>query len=172
MKIIYITLYGRVTNDRRTGPSLRSDYATPQDATWVRLTFEHAGLTYVVERSPSYERTLKRGEGTTRQEAQVCLTLPDGTTVENDNQVKQTIESLLGLDFEQFRQVSMLAQGEFLKFLLAKSRDRELIFRRLFSTDSCARLTDRLRDRTTALKERVALLEQEIALRLGMLDWP
>ena len=165
-------LYGRVTNDRRTGPSLRSDYATPQDATWVRLTFEHAGLTYVVERSPSYERTLKRGEGTTRQEAQVCLTLPDGTTVENDNQVKQTIESLLGLDFEQFRQVSMLAQGEFLRFLLAKSRDRELIFRRLFSTDSCARLTDRLRDRTTALKERVALLEQEIALRLGMLDWP
>ena len=165
-------LYGRVTNDRRTGPSLRSDYATVQDATWVRLTFEHAGLTYVIERSPSYERSLKRGEGTTRQEAQVCLTLPDGKTVENDNQVRQTIESLLGLDFEQFRQVSMLAQGEFLKFLLAKSRDRELIFRKLFSTDSCARLTDRLRDRTLALKERVSFLEQEIALRLSMLDWP
>ena len=165
-------LYGRVTNDRRTGASLRSAHAGPQDSTWVRLTFEHAGQTYVIERSPSYERSLKRGEGTTRQEARVCLTLPDGKTIENDNQARQAVEELLRLDFEQFRQVSMLAQGEFLKFLLAKSRDRELIFRKLFNTDSCARLSECLRERASGLEGRVAALEQEIALRLGMIDLP
>lgn len=164
-------LYGRVTNDRRTGASLRSDHAGPQDATWVYLEFEHAGKVYKIRRSPAYERALKRGEGTTRQEAQVCLTLPDDQIIENDNQVRETIEELLRLDFEQFRQVSMLAQGEFLKFLLAKSRDRELIFRKLFGTDACARLSDRLRGRSGELQEQVARLEQEISLRLGMIDW-
>lgn len=164
-------LYGRVTNDRRTGASLRNDHAGPQDPTWVRLTFEHAGKNYVIERSPAYERALKRGEGTLRQEAQVCLTLPDGQTIENANQAREAVEELLRLDFEQFRQVSMLAQGEFLKFLLAKSRDRELIFRKLFGTDACARLSDRLRARSGELQEQVARLEQEITLRLGMIDW-
>ena len=57
--IVY-ALYGQVTNTRRSGASMRSDYASPGDRTFVRLTFEHAGKTYVIERSPSYLRPARR----------------------------------------------------------------------------------------------------------------
>ena len=79
---IVFALYGHVTNDRRSGSGMRSDYATPSDPTFVRLSFEHAGKVYEITRSPAYERAALRGSGTVTQPASVCLTLPDGRTVD------------------------------------------------------------------------------------------
>ena len=134
--IVY-ALYGHVTNTRRSGAAMRSDYATPKDRTFVKLTFEHAGKLYTIERSPSYERAALRGGGTTKQEARVCLTMPNGRQYDSLIDADREIKELLRLDYTQFKQVAMLAQGEFLNLLLAGSRDREAIFRKLFATYDC-----------------------------------
>lgn len=169
--IVY-ALYGNVTNTRRSGSAMRSDYATPKDRTFVRLTFEHAGKTYVIERSPAYERAALRGTGTTRQEARVSLTMPDGKIYENFSDVDREIKDLLRLDYTQFKQVAMLAQGEFLNLLLAGSRDREAIFRKLFATYDCEKISGILSRRAEALYRKVEEAAQEILFCLHALKWP
>lgn len=169
--IVY-ALYGEVTNTRRSGATMRSDYASPKDKTYVRLTFEHAGKQYQIERSPSYERAALRGDKTVKQEATVCLTMPDGRVYENINDVKSEIRTLLRLDYTQFKQVAMLAQGEFLSLLLANSHEREDIFRKLFATYDCERIVQSLSRRADALNRRVEEQEREILFRLHALKWP
>ena len=169
---IAYALYGRVTNERRTGSGMRSDYALPNDPTYVDLTFEHGGKTYNIRRSPSYERPLRSGQGTRTQAARVCLTMPGRLPVENDNEVRQEIESLIRLDYTQFKQVSMLAQGEFLNLLLAKSREREEIFRRLFGTHVCDRLCRVLRARADAKRDEVEQTSRDMIAGLSELRLP
>ncbi len=168
--IVY-ALYGRVTNERRSGAGMRSDYASPSEATFVELTFEHAGQIVSIRRSPSYERLARHG-GTTRQEPKVCLTLPGRLPIENDNDVQREIHALLRLDYTQFKQVSMLAQGEFLNLLLAKSREREEIFRKLFGTHVCERLCGILRRRAEEKQAEVEQLEREMMAGLLELRLP
>ena len=158
---IAYALYGRVTNERRSGSGMRSDYALPNDPTYVDLTFEHGGKTYNIRRSPSYERPLRNGQGTRTQAARVCLTMPGRLPIENDNEARQEIESLIRLDYTQFKQVSTLAQGEFLNLLLAKSREREEIFRRLFGAHVCERLCRVLRERADRKREAVEQMSRD-----------
>ena len=169
---IAYALYGHVTNERRSGSGMRSDYALPNDPTYVDLTFEHAGKTYNIRRSPSYERPLRNGQGTRTQAARVILTMPDRLPIENDNQVRQEIEGLIRLDYTQFKQVSMLAQGEFLNLLLAKSREREEIFRRLFGTHVCDRLCKVLRQRTEEKADQVEQMSRDMIAGLTELRLP
>ena len=169
---IAYALYGRVTNDRRTGTGMRSDYALPNDPTYVDLTFEHGGKTYNIRRSPSYDRPLRNGQGTRTQAARVCLTMPGRPPIENDGAVRQEIESLIRLEYDQFKQVSMLAQGEFLNLLLAKSRAREEIFRRLFGTHVCDRLCSVLHARTDGKREEVEQMSRDMIAGLSELRLP
>ena len=169
---IAYALYGRVTNERRSGSGMRSDYALPNDPTYVDLTFEHGGKTYNIRRSPSYERPLRNGQGTRTQAARVCLTMPGRLPIENDNEARQEIESLIRLDYTQFKQVSMLAQGEFLNLLLAKSREREEIFRRLFGTHVCERLCRVLRERADRKREAVEQMSRDMIAGLSELRLP
>jgi len=169
--IVY-ALYGEVTNTRRSGTAMRSDYAGPKDKTYVRLEFEHAGKKYTIERAPAYERAAMRGGGVTRQEARVCLTMPDGREYENYNDVKREIKELLRLDYTQFKQVAMLAQGEFLNLLLANSHDREDIFRKLFATHDCERIVQSLARRAETLTKRAEEQAREILFYLHALKWP
>jgi len=169
---IVFALYGHVTNDRRTGSGMRSDYATPADPTFVRLRFEHAGRVYDITRSPAYERAALRGGGTVMQPAAVRLAMPDGRAVESDAEVKREIYALLRLDYNQFKQVALLAQGEFLDLLLARSRDREAIFRKLFGTWVCERTGRILRERADAQAAETERLGQDILIALGSFQFP
>ena len=169
--IVY-ALYGKVTNTRRSDSFVRSDYASPKDKTFARLTFEHAGKTYIIERSPAYERAALRGSGTTRQEARVLLTMPDGKTYDSIADAEREIRELLRLDYMQFKQVAMLAQGEFLTLLLAGSQEREVIFRKLFATQDCERIVERLSARADELNKKVSETAQEILFCLHSLEWP
>ncbi len=168
--IVY-ALYGKVTNSRRSGTTMRSDYAAAKDQTYVQLTFEHGGKNYVIRRSPQYERALLRGTGTTTQQARVCLTMPDGKTYENFNDVEREIKELLRLDYVQFKQVAMLAQGEFLKLLLATSNERETIFRQLFNTHDCENMVRSLSRRADKLERERENAARDIVLGLHSLKW-
>ncbi len=129
---ISYALFNEVSGSNRPITSLRSKFATTED-TYVELEFEHKGKEYKIRRVPEYERVKKTGEGTTKNIADAYLEYEDKiiTGVKN---VNDKIIELIGINAKQFKQISMLAQGEFIKILFAESKDRTEIFRKIFET--------------------------------------
>ena len=137
---ICFALYGEASGSNRTGTMLRSKYAAPETPTEVELVFRHNGAEYKVKRNPRYDRPKTRGAGITQELAKAELTKPDGSCISRTGEVDRYIVELLGVDRNQFSQISMIAQGDFLKLLLAKTEDRQTIFRELFATDFYQRM--------------------------------
>ncbi len=131
---ICFALFGEASGDTRKTDSLRSGYAKEDTATQVRLIFLHRGERYEIVRNPEYMRQSKRGNGMTPQKQDALLLCPDGSQVSGFRQVSAAIIQLLGVDKNQFKQISMIAQGEFMKLLNASSEDRGKIFRNVFNT--------------------------------------
>ncbi|MCR4896450.1 MAG: SMC family ATPase [Lachnospiraceae bacterium] len=149
---ICYALYDKTGGQLRDGNMLRSKYAEPGTPTEVELVFEHGGREYTIRRNPEYMRPSKRGEGMTTTPADASLTLPDGQAITKKNQVNAAVEELLGLSFEQFTQVSMIAQGEFRKLLLATTKERQEIFRKLFETGHYLSLQEKLKAEAKRLR--------------------
>lgn len=152
---IVFALYGSVSGSNRQVATVRSDFADEGIQTYVELIFLHKGKIYKIRRNPQYERPKKSGEGTTNQLADAFIE-QDGKVlatgiVNVDNKVKE----ILSIDVKQFKQISMLAQGEFLKILFAESKERTEIFRKIFDTyiyeDIKNKLNDKQRDAYTKL---------------------
>lgn len=142
---ICFALYGHASGETRNTKSLRSDFAPTDKETFVELEFYHNGKLYTVKRSPEYLRKNKRGDGVIKQAPKAEIEI-NGRIITKTNDVTKEIENLLGLDFKQFRQVAMLSQGEFTKFLLASSEDKTSIFRKIFDTDIYSKLMTKLND--------------------------
>ncbi len=131
---ITYALYGEASGENREVSMLRSKYADDDIPTSVELEFLYNGEKYTVKRNPEYERKKSRGEGTTVQKADAELTYPDGRIVTKKNEVDKAILDILKVDRRQFSQIAMIAQGDFLKLLLADTKDRQAIFREIFKT--------------------------------------
>ncbi len=142
---ISFALYGVATggSKRRTGRSFRSDFAKPEDDTWVELTFTHAGKQYTVRRSPEYQKPNRK----TPCLPDAALFCEDGRSWTKIETVTAAVEELLGLDAGQFSQVAMIAQGDFLSILRADSKTRAAIFRRIFDTQLYENITLLLKER-------------------------
>lgn len=155
-------LYGKASGDKRSPDMLRSKYAEPSVITEVTLEFEYAGKIYTIHRFPPQIRAKKRGGGTTEQKAEVELTFPDGRIYTNTDDVKREINQLLGMDENQFTQIAMLAQGDFMKVLLSKVSDRQEIYRKLFKTEYYRRLQERIRVDANKAKQEAADIKKRI----------
>ena len=131
---ITYALYGEPSGENREPAMLRSKYADPEIPTWVELVFSYNGKVYTVRRNPEYLRPAKRGEGLTLQRAEAELHLPDGGVVTRTKEVTAAVAEIIGLDRNQFSQIAMIAQGDFLKLLLADTKSRQEIFREIFKT--------------------------------------
>ena len=143
---ITFALYGEASGNNREASMLRSKYADPERPTFVTLTFSYAGKQYTVTRKPEYERPKKSGTGTTKQAAEAELICPDGRRVTKQREVTAAIQNILGIDRNQFSQIAMIAQGDFLRLLLAETKDRQAIFREIFHTGYYQVFQDRLKD--------------------------
>lgn len=132
---ITFALFGEASGENRTAGMLRSKYAEPETPTEVEMCFRYRGQDYTVKRNPEYERPAKRGGGTTIQKADAELTLPDGAVLTKPREVDRKILEILGVNHQQFSQIAMIAQGDFLKLLLADTKERQEIFRKLFETE-------------------------------------
>lgn len=137
---ITYALYDRTSGGRRDGSMMRSQYASPDQETFVDLTFSYRDEQYRIRRNPEYQRAGKRkkadGSITLVKEASsVELTLPDGSVFRGKKkETDQKIVEIIGLDAAQFTQIAMIAQGDFLKLLLAESKERKRIFSQIFQT--------------------------------------
>ena len=163
---ICFALFGEASGDSRNGArssaSLRSDFADPASKTFVELEFSYRGQTYRVKRNPDYERAKKRGEGTTKEPANAEIELPDGRCISGVRKVNMQVEELLGIDANQFKQIVMLAQGEFRKLLTADTATREGIFRKLFATQKYEMLQDRLGEECRKLERENEKLKSDV----------
>ena len=164
---ITFALYGEASGANRSPAMFRSKYAAPDTPTFVELCFSYHGERYTIRRNPEYLRPAKRGGGLTKQRAEAELTLPDGKVIAKLQEVNAAITQLLGLDRTQFSQVAMLAQGDFLKLLLADTNQRQKIFRELFHTSGYQSFQERLKAESSQLHSQCdaarASVQQDIS---------
>lgn len=143
---ITFALYGKASGNSRRADMFRSNYAEDSTPTEVALEFEYGGEVYHIRRNPKYYGIGKRGKKLKEITADAEFTYPDGNVVTGFTRVTSEVENLLGINRGQFTQIVMLAQGEFMKLLLADTNDRQEIFRKLFRTEYYKRLEEQLRD--------------------------
>lgn len=167
---ISFALYGEASGgaERRAARSFRSDYAAAEAETYVEFFFEHRGREYRIKRAPEYERRKLRGEGTTKQAAYAEFECAEtGELITRIDAVNARVGELTGLSRSQFAQTVMIAQGDFLKILNAKSEDRKRLFQKLFDTEVFAGIQQRLKDMNGECAQAVerinALSEAELA---------
>lgn len=133
---ISFALFGEASGNSRDKDSLRSDFASIETTTYVELEFELRGKRYIVTRYPQQERKKIKGEGTIFKTAEAILKTPEGAVITKTNAVEEKINNIIGINKNQFRQIIMLPQGEFRKLLEAESKEREVIFRKIFGTEA------------------------------------
>ncbi|WP_302626679.1 SMC family ATPase [uncultured Eubacterium sp.] len=152
---IVFALYGEASGDNRETAMFRSKYAKEDVPTFVEMEFLYRNELYIIRRNPEYIRKSKRGEGMTKQTADAFLRYPNERgIVTKVKEVTKAVEELVGLDREQFSQVAMIAQGDFLKLLLAKTEDRIKIFRQIFNTTPYKGLQDKLKAESKSLHDK------------------
>ena len=169
---ITYALYGNMSGDRKP-KDVRSHFAAPGTRTFVRLEFTHDGKDYVIERSPEYERPKQRGEGFTKVPAQVEMRcLQGGMPLVKEKEVGTEVIRILGVSYDQWKQVAMLAQGEFRKLLTAKSEDRSDTMRMIFSTENVKRFQEELKQKANGLKQERNQTENDVVEAMDSVSFP
>ena len=159
--IVY-ALYGLPSGENREPAMLRSKYAEAHVPTEVELFFENGGQEYRIRRNPEYERPAKKGGGITLQRAEAELIYPDGRVVTKQKEVNKAIIEILGLDRNQFLQIAMIAQGDFLKLLLADTKERQGIFREIFKTGYYQILQEKLKSESGKLSDELEFARRSV----------
>ena len=155
---IAFALYDTASGETRKMETLHSDYVETKKSSRIRLLFSHKGKRYQVIRSFNGKR---KNEAVLEEAEKEVLT--------GRKAVNERLKEILGLDYQQFKQISMIAQGEFLNLLLAKSEVRSEIFRKVFDTGFYKRLAEVLKSKAGTLREEEKLRkERECQLLSGL----
>ncbi|MBE5963036.1 MAG: SMC family ATPase [Lachnospiraceae bacterium] len=159
---VSFALFGNASGENRTADCFRSDFAKPDQKTFVDLTFIHKKKQYQVIRNPLYKRAKKVGNGTTDEKADATLIMPDQSVITGYTTVTKRMEELLGVDWKQFKQIAMIAQGEFMELLTADSVSRAAIFRKVFGTGIYDDMQRKLRNMANSLKSECDDVDKSI----------
>ena len=159
---ITFALYGEASGNNRESDMFRSKYAKEETPTFVELEFQYRNEVYRVRRNPEYLRPAKKGKGLTTEKADAQLEYPDGKIITKSKEVTKAVVELIGLDRGQFTQIAMIAQGDFLKLLFAKTEDRSKIFREIFHTKEYQILQERLKTMSGTLRIEYEQLTKSI----------
>ena len=169
---ITYALYDHSSSGIREGSMLRCKYADDKTPTFVKLEFEVHGVRYTVRRNPEYQRPKARGEGMTTEKADATLTYPDDRPpVTKAKDVTAAVQEIIGLDYNQFSQIVLIAQGQFTKLLNASTEERSRIFRKLFRTQRYAQLQERLQAEASALNQQRTAQNAKLDSLLGGLQF-
>lgn len=147
-------LYGKTSGQIRQTDSLRCDHALNEIPTFVEFSFSLHQQNYTIKRNPKYYLEGKKKP----KQPSALLTLPDGKMVEGIKEVNQKMISLLGVDDQQFKQICMIAQGEFTKLIMASSDEREKVLRELFHSETYQKLEEKLKVHLKTYQDKYDLL--------------
>lgn len=158
---ICYAIYGKGSGRDRDGENMRSDFAAEDTATFVELEFELNNRRYWIKRKPKQLRPKSKGGGFTEQGAEAEfreMNTDSPDTIAGIREVNEKMQQVLGITYEQFKQIIMIPQGEFRELLTTESKDRESILQRIFGTEGFKRVQDRLGDLEKALRDEVRIL--------------
>lgn len=144
---VCFALYGETSGNYRDTKNLRSEYAKPQTESFVDFYFTHQGRQYHVYRKPSYDRAKQRGSGVINEKEKAEFYCEGETPIEGTSLVNNAVKELLRIDFKQFKQIAMIAQGEFWELLNASTEKRTEILRTIFMTSGYQKMENYLRER-------------------------
>ena len=171
--IIY-ALYGTASGGARSGlvtEAFHSDYAkegSHREEMRVELEFSNAGRSFTVVRRMYWGK-----KGAAQKAIKESTLSENGNTItyakgrEDKDAVTQKITELLGLDADQFRRIIMLAQGEFQKFLTAKSDERGVILGKLYDNRQHQDFQLRLKAARELLKNQDNSLVEEAKAQIN-----
>lgn len=157
---ISFALFGEASGNNRNTESFRSKFAESTVETYVELTFSHRDKVYTITRNPAYLVPKKRGTGETTKAADATIVYDD-KVVTGLKIVNEKVIEILGINAKQFKQIAMLAQGEFLKILHADSDERQNIFRKIFGTEVFELITIKLNGKYKDNKNTIESLKTE-----------
>lgn len=163
---ISYALYGESSGSSRGVDSLRSDFAKGDIETFVELDFEFRDQIYKIRRYPTQQINKKRGDGLKEEKARAELYLPNGKVITKVKDATDKIYEILGIDKEQFKQIVMIPQGEFKKLLLADSKERGVIFRKIFGTYDFEKIQNALKDKADNMRRNVQYYTDEITVNV------
>ena len=169
---IIFALYGEASGQNRDPAMLKSKYAQKYAAPGVELTFAYNGKNYTVRRIMDHARQKLKGDGDTIAPAEAELHLPDGRIVKKEKEINKQITEILGVNRDQFCQIAMIAQGEFLKILLEDTKDRRTHFREIFRTHIYQSFQDRLKDETRKVEGDRERRKGDIQIHLNRIACP
>ncbi|UOQ47630.1 AAA family ATPase [Gracilibacillus caseinilyticus] len=161
---ICFSLYGRASGADRDQEAFRSHFAEVDNQTNVRFTFLLHGKKYQVTRSPKQLKPRARGEGYTEEVASASLYVSNQQEewellVSKIKEVNETLEQMIGLDYEQFKKMIMIPQGEFRKLISENSKEREEVLQKIFRTYLYRNITEKLKEESAEIKEQISKLE-------------
>ena len=152
-------LFGETTGNRRGADSLKSDFTDSKP--YVQLDFVHDGIGYTVRREPSYSYVTRNG--TESKKTATSELWMEGECICNKNKsVNEAVEEILGIGSDQWGQISMIAQGEFVKLLDSDSNKRSEILGRLFRTERFTWMIDELKRRSREKDEEYEKAEDSL----------
>lgn len=167
---IAFALFGQGAKEEQGIGTMRSDFASDTLSTEVSLQFQLGEKRYFVRRIPDQLRPKNKGDGYTVQAhtawlfdvsavpiddvSSECCGVPIAERKVSD--VLRNVEGLLGYGAQQFRQIVLLPQGRFERFLVSKSNDRLEILRELFDVSLYRRLTDKLKTDSADIRSAIA----------------
>lgn len=135
---ITFALYGKTSGDKREGAMMRSQYAKKDKPSYVEFTFRIKRDVYTIRRNPAYqiETHYKNGKVkmVNKEEAVTLIENGQEFVTTKKTEVNKRILEIIKVDFEQFTQIAMIAQGEFMKLLTAETKKKKEIFSKLFHT--------------------------------------
>ena len=159
---ITFALYGHTSGGIRENEMLRSKYADKNTPTFVEMIFSYNNESYTIRRNPEYLRPAKKGNGFVKEKAQAEFYPPNQQPITGIKEVNSAINELIGLDVNQFTQIAMIAQGEFLKLIHASTKERSDIFRKIFNTKPYQQLQEKLKECFNTLKKDFLLIDNSI----------
>jgi DNA repair protein SbcC/Rad50 len=170
------SLFGKSSGADRSAEALRCDLAKPDLATEATLEFALGQDLYRVVRRPKQTVKKLRGEGLTTQNAKgdVYKFSAEESTwkliASGDSKADECIRELVGMTEEQFRQVVVLPQGQFRKFLSSASDEREELLQTLFRTEHFKAVMEKLQEKASALSAEIGQQRQALQAQLQSLD--
>ena len=166
---IVFALYGEASSsvNKKEGVVLQSQYVDFAKEPFVELTFSEGNNAdseiYTVRRVPRHLKPITRGTGKGGQReitGSVSLIMPDGMEYPS-KEADSKLREIVGLTKSQFMQVAMIAQGEFMDLLRAKSDDKKVIFRKLFNTEMYQDIVTELGNRKREKDKEIAILKTQ-----------
>ena len=166
---ITYALYNKTTGGKDIA-SLRTKTALDKDKTQVNFDFELSGKKYRIERTLAY---LKAGNKNLTSGKVALMQYNDGkleVLATKEQEVKEKVEELIGLDDKQFCQIIILPQGKFKEFLLSKSSEKKETLRSLFNTYFYQKFVEQLQEQAKKIDSSHKQKEKELITRFEQFD--